>query len=242
MGKTAFMLSLALDMAVDGTPVAVFSLELSEKQLINRMLCNICSLPLNEIGMYPDKLSDSECAQISEAVKKLQGLPLFIDDTIELSVTELRAKAERLVREHGVKVIAIDYLQLMSDGESSTPRDSDISKITHSLKELANDLDIAVIGLLQLRRVPEEDKGKIESPGLSDIREIGPIEQDADVICLIHSPEYYICNYIENDGNDIKDKAELIYAKSPKGTGIVEMRFRPEHIRFETLDRNNEYE
>jgi len=116
MGKTAFMLSLALDMALGSIPVAIFSLELSEKQLIKRLLCNICSLPLNEIGMHPDKLSDSECAQISEAVKKLQELPLFIDDTPILSVTEFRAKAEQMVREHGVEVIAVDYLQLMSDG------------------------------------------------------------------------------------------------------------------------------
>lgn len=241
IGKTSLMLSIALDLAMRGNPIAIFSLEMSEKQLINRLLCNICPLPLTEIR-YRDKLSDSECAQISESVKKLQDLPLFIDDTIELSVTELHAKAERLVREHGVKVIAIDYLQLMSDGESSTPRDSDISKITHSLKELANDLDIAVIGLLQLKRVPEEDQGEIERPSLSDIRKIVPIEQDAEVICLIHRPEYYTYNSTENDGNDIKDKAELIYAKSPKGTSIIEMRFRPEHIRFEMLDRNNEYE
>lgn len=129
MGKTAFMLSIALDMAMRGTPVAIFSLEMSTPQLIIRLLSNVGDLPLNDI--------DSENAQVTEATKKLQNLPLFIDDTVSLSVTELHTKAEQLVREHGVKMIAIDYLELMSDEENSIPQDSGISTITHSLKELA---------------------------------------------------------------------------------------------------------
>lgn len=241
MGKTTLMLSIALDMAMHGTPVAIFSLEMSAKQLIKRLLCNICPISQTKIRNL-DKFSDSEFAQISEAMKKLQCLPLFIDDTPSLSVTEFHAKAERLVRKHGVKMIAIDYLQLMSDGENSAPRGSDISKITHSLKELAKELDVTVIALLLLNRRHEENTVEIERPELSDIRMIGAIEQDAETICLIHRPEYYRRNSTENDGNDIKDKAELIYAKCPKDTGIIEMRFQPEHIRFEMLDRNNEYE
>lgn len=235
MGKTSFMLSIALNMAMHGNPVAIFSLEMSEKQLFIRLLSNICNLPLGEIR-YKDELSDSEIAQISDAMEKLQGLPLFIDDTLRLSVTELRAKAELLVREHGVKMIAIDYLQLMSDGENSTPRDSDISKITHSLKELAKEIDISVIALLRLCGKPEDKTGEIERPGLSDIRKIGSIEQDAQTICLIHRPEYYVCDQTDNSEDDIQGKTELIYAKCPNGTGIIDMLFRKEYLRFEILN------
>lgn len=232
MGKTSFLLSVALDMAMRGNPVAIFSLEMSEKQLFIRLLSNICNLPLGEIR-YKDEFSDYETAQISEAMEKLQGLPLFIDDTAQLSVTELRAKAERLVREHGVKMIAIDYLQLMSDGENSTPIDSDISKITHSLKELAKELDISVIASLLLCRKNEDTTCEVWRPSLSDVRKIGFIEKDAETICLIHRPEYYVCHQPDNDGDDIRGKAELIYVKSPNGIGIVDMLFRKEYLRFE---------
>lgn len=235
VGKTAFMVSLSLNMANHGIPVAIFSLEMSTKQLYIRLLSNICNLPLGKIR-YRDKLSDSETAQISEAMEKLHDLPLFIDDTAKMSVTEFREKAGRLVREHGVKMIAIDYLQLMSDGEKSTPRDSDISKITHSLKELAMELDISVIALLQLCRKPEDKTCEIKRPGLYDIRKIGSIEQDADTICLIHRPSYCICDQTDNDGDDTRDKTELIYAKCPNGTGIVDMFFHQEYLRFEILD------
>lgn len=236
MGKTSFLLLVALDMAMRGNPVAIFSLEMSEKQLFIRLLSNICNLPLGEIR-YKDEFSDYETAQILEAIETMQGLPLFIDDTLSLSVTELRAKAESLVREHGVKMIAIDYLQLMSDGENSTARDSDISKITHSLKELSKELDISVIASLLICRKPEDKICENERPGLNDIHKIGPIEQDAETICLIHRPEYYICNLTDNDGNDIRGKAELIYAKCPNGTGIIDMLFRKKYLRFEILNR-----
>lgn len=232
MGKTSFLLSVALDMAMHGNPVAIFSLEMSKKQLLMRLLSNISNLPLGEIR-YKDELSDSETAQISEAMEKLQGLPLFIDDTLGLSVTELRAKVERLVREHGVKMIAIDYLQLMSDGENSTPRDSDITKITHSLKELSKELDISVIASLLLCRKNEDTTCEVWRPALSDVRKIGFNEKDAETICLIHRPEYYVSHQPDNDGYDIRGKAELIYAKCPNGTGIVDMLFRKEYLRFE---------
>lgn len=239
MGKTSFMLSIALNMAMHGNPVAIFLLEMSEKQLFIRLLSNICYLPLGEIR-YKDVLSDSEIAQISDAMEKLQGLPLFIDDTLSLSVTELRAKAERLVREHGVKMIAIDYLQLMSDGENSTPRDSDITKITHSLKELSKELDISVIASLLLCSKNEDTTCEVWRPALSDVRKIGFIEKDAETICLIHRPEYYVSHQPDNDGDDIRGKAELIYAKCPNGTGIVDMLFRKEYLRFEILNRKKQ--
>lgn len=239
MGKTSFMLSIALNMAMHGNPVAIFSLELSEKQLFIRLLSNICNLPLGEIR-YKDELSDSEIAQISDAMEKLQGLPLFIDDTLRLSVTELRAKAELLVCEHGVKMIAIDYLQLMSDGENSTPRDSDISKITHSLKELSKELDISVIASLLLCHKPEDTTCEVRRPALSDIRKIGFIEKDAETICLIHRPEYYVSHQPDNDGDDIRGKAELIYAKCPNGTGVVDMLFHKEYLRFEILNKKKQ--
>ena len=136
-------------------------------------------------------------------------------------------------------MIAIDYLQLMSDGENSTPRDSVISKITHSLKELSKELDIYVIASLLLCRKPEDKICEIERPGLNDIHKIGPIEQDAETICLIHRPEYYICNLSYNGGDDFLGKAELIYAKCPNGTGIVDMLFRKEYLCFEILNRKS---
>ena len=237
MGKTALMLSIALDMAMRGTPVAIFSLEMSTPQLIIRLLSNIGNLPLNDI--------DSENAQVTEATKKLQNLPLFIDDTPSLSVTELHTKAEQLVREHGVKMIAIDYLELMSDEENSIPQDSGISAITHSLKELAKEFDISVIALMQLKRETGDKIREIERPVLSDISEVDPIKQDADTICLIHRPELDIPvialmqlkrEYTWNRrDDDIKEKIELIYLKSPNGTRKVEMFFCHKNLRFETL-------
>lgn len=231
-GKTAFMLSIALDMAMRGTPVAIFSLEMSIPQLIIRLLSNVGDLPLNDIRLRGYKLSDSEIAQVTDATEKLQNLPLFIDDTASLSVTELRTKAERLVREHGVKMIAIDYLELMSDGENSIPQDSGIGTITHSLKELAKEFDISVIALMQLKRETGDKIREIERPVLSDISEVDSIEQDADTICLIHRPELYTWNRRDND---IQEKIELIYLKSPNGTRKVEMFFCQKNLRFETL-------
>lgn len=237
MGKTALMLSIALDMAMRGTPVAIFSLEMSTPQLIIRLLSNIGNLPLNDI--------DSENAQVTEATKKLQNLPLFIDDTVNLSVTELHTKAEQLVREHGVKMIAIDYLELMSDEENSIPQDSGIGSIAHSLKELAKEFDISVIALMQLKRETGDKIREIERPVLSDISEVDPIKQDADTICLIHRPELDIPvialmqlkrEYTWNRrDDDIKEKIELIYLKSPNGTRKVEMFFCHKNLRFETL-------
>lgn len=248
MGKTALMLSIALDMAMRGTPVAIFSLEMSIPQLIIRLLSNVGDLPLNNISDLPlnnisdlplnnirlrrYKLSDSEIAQVTEASEKLQNLPLFIDDTASLSVTELRTKAERLVREYGVKMIAIDYLELISDGENSIPQDSGIGSIAHSLKELAKEFDISVIALMQLKRETGDKIREIERPVLSDISEVDSIEQDADTICLIHRPKLYTWNRRDND---IQEKIELIYVKSPNGTRKVEMLFCQENLRFETL-------
>lgn len=226
MGKTAFMLSIALDMAMRGAPVAIFSIEMSIPQLIMRLLSNVGDLPLNDIRLRRYK------AQVTEATEKLQNLPLFIDDTAIISVTELRTKAERLVREHGVKMIAIDYLELMSDGENSIPQDSGIGPIAHSLKELAKEFDISVIALMQLKRETGDKIREIERPVLSDISEVDSIEQDADTICLIHRPELYTWNRRDND---IQEKIELIYVKSPNGTRKVEMLFCQENLRFETL-------
>ena len=231
-GKTAFMLSIALDMATRGTPVAIFSLEMSIPQLIIRLLSNVGDLPLNDIRLRRYKLSDSEIAQVTEATEKLQNLPLFIDDTASLSVTELHTKVEQLVREHEVKMIAIDYLELMSDGENSIPQDPGIGTLTHSLKELAKEFDISVIALMQLKCETGDKIREIKCPVLSDISEINSIEQDADTICLIHRPELY--TWYRRD-NDIQDKIELIYVKSPNGTRKVEMFFCQKNLRFETL-------
>ena len=242
MGKTAFVLSMARNMAVDrDIPIAMFSLEMSNVQLVNRMIVNVCELPGEKIKS--GQLAPYEWEQYHMNVRTLYGKPLYVDDTPSLSVFELRTKARRLVRDYGVKMIIIDYLQLMNaSGMSYNSRQEEVSTISRSLKGLAKELNIPIIALSQLNRSVEQrsssnpDSPDSKRPQLSDLRESGAIEQDADMVCFIHRPEYYKI-YKDQHGNDTKGKAEIIIAKHRNGAvGDVTLRFRSEFARFLNLD------
>jgi replicative DNA helicase len=171
-------------------------------------------------------------------IKELYDAPLFIDDTPSLSVFELRTKARRLVREHGVKIIIIDYLQLMNaSGMNYGSREQEVSMISRSLKGLAKELNIPIIALSQLNRGVEGRTGaEGKRPQLSDLRESGAIEQDADMVCFIHRPEYYKI-YEDDKGNSLIGLAEIIIAKHRNGaTGDVLLRFKSEFARFQNID------
>ncbi len=172
-------------------------------------------------------------------VKHLYSAPLFIDDTPSLSIFELRTKARRLVREHQVKIIIIDYLQLMNaSGMKFGSREQEVSMISRSLKQLAKELNIPIIALSQLNRSVESREGRDgKRPQLSDLRESGAIEQDADIVCFIHRPEYYTKSGEDAQGNDIRGLAEFIVAKHRSGSvDDVKMRFRARFARFENWE------
>ena len=220
MGKTAFVLSMAKNMAVNAKiPVALFSLEMANVQLVNRLIVNVCEIPGEKIKS--GQLAPYEWGQLDYKIKELYDAPLYVDDTPSLSVFELRTKARRLVREHGVKIIIIDYLQLMNaSGMSFGSRQEEVSTISRSLKGLAKELNIPIIALSQL----------------SDLRESGAIEQDADMVCFIHRPEYYKI-FQDEKGNDLHGMAEIIIAKHRNGAvGDVLLRFRGEFARFQNPD------
>ncbi|MBP6065706.1 replicative DNA helicase [Bacteroides sp.] len=237
MGKTAFVLSMARNIAVNFKhPVALFSLEMSNVQLVNRLIVNVCEIPGEKIKS--GQLAAYEWQQLDYKLKDLIDAPLYVDDTPSLSVFELRTKARRLVREHGVKIIIIDYLQLMNaSGMSFGSRQEEVSTISRSLKGLAKELNIPIIALSQLNRGVENREGiEGKRPQLSDLRESGAIEQDADMVCFIHRPEYY--KILQDDrGNDLRGMAEIIIAKHRNGaTGDVLLRFKGEFARFQNPD------
>ena len=185
--------------------------------------------------MLNGQLSDDEWERLDKNVRNLQGSPLYIDDTPGLSIFELRTKARRLVREKGVKIIMIDYLQLMNaNGMRFGSRQEEVSKISQSLKGLAKELDIPILALSQLNRTVENREGlEGKRPQLSDLRESGAIEQDADMVLFVHRPEYYHI-LTDEKGNDLRGMAQIIIAKHRKGaTGDVLLTFRGEFTRFQ---------
>ena len=237
MGKTAFVISMMAKMAVDHKiPVAMFSLEMSNVQLVNRLIVNICEIPGEKIKN--GQLAAYEWDQLDKRINRLFGAPIYIDDTPSLSVFELRTKARRLVSEHGVKIIMIDYLQLMNaSGMSYNSRQEEVSTISRSLKQLAKELNIPIIALSQLNRGVESREGiEGKRPQLADLRESGAIEQDADMVCFIHRPEYYKI-YQDEKGRDLRGMAEIIIAKHRNGAvGDVLLRFMKEFARFSDQD------
>ena len=237
MGKTAFVLSMARNIAVNfKNPVALFSLEMSNVQLVNRLIVNVCEIPGEKIKS--GQLAAYEWQQLDYKLKDLIDAPLYVDDTPSLSVFELRTKARRLVREHGVRIIIIDYLQLMNaSGMAFGSRQEEVSTISRSLKGLAKELNIPIIALSQLNRGVESREGiEGKRPQLSDLRESGAIEQDADMVCFIHRPEYYKI-FQDDKGNDLRGMAEIIIAKHRNGaTGDVLLRFKGEFARFQNPD------
>ncbi|MBQ2371208.1 MAG: replicative DNA helicase [Muribaculaceae bacterium] len=234
MGKTAFVLSMAKNMAVDlNTPVAIFSLEMSNVQLVNRLISNVCEIEGEKIKS--GRLSDMEWDQLNTRIKNLYQAPLYIDDTPSLSISELRTKARRLVRERDVKMILIDYLQLMNaSGMKFGSREQEVSTISRNLKALAKELNIPIIALSQLNRSTETREDK--RPVLSDLRESGAIEQDADIVCFIHRPEYYFRSGFDGNGKDVRGIAEFIIAKHRSGAvEDIDMRFIKNFARFDNL-------
>ena len=235
MGKTAFVLSMAKNMAIDfSIPVAIFTLEMANVQLVKRLISNVADL--NGEVIKSGKLTDEEWARLNSRIRNVYSAPLYLDETPGLSITELRTKARRLVREHGVKLIMIDYLQLMNaTGMKLGSREQEVSTISRSLKALAKELNIPIIALSQLNRSTETREDK--RPVLSDLRESGAIEQDADIVCFIHRPEYYTKSSEDANGNDIRGLAELIIAKHRSGAvGDVKLRFVSKYARFENWD------
>lgn len=239
MGKTAFVLSMAKNMAVDfNEPIAIFTLEMSNVQLIKRLISNVASLEGEKIKS--GRLSPEEEDRLNSRIRNIYGAPLYLDETPGLSISELRTKARRLVREKGVKMIMIDYLQLMNaTGMKLGSREQEVSTISRSLKALAKELNIPIIALSQLNRSTESREDK--RPVLSDLRESGAIEQDADIVCFIHRPEYYTRATQDGEGNNIKGLAYLIVAKHRSGAvGDVKLHFISKYAKFENWEEGYE--
>ena len=234
MGKTSFALSMAKNIAADyKVPMAFFSLEMSNVQLVNRLISNCCEIQGSKI--LNGQLKPDEWERLDKRLNNLIGSPLYVDDTPGLSVFELRTKARRLVRDHGVKIIMIDYLQLMNaNGMRFSSRQEEVSTISRSLKQIAKELDIPILALSQLNRGVESREGlEGKRPQLSDLRESGAIAQDADMVLFVHRPEYYHI-YQDENGRDLHGMAQIIIAKHRKGaTGDVLLNFRGEFTRFE---------
>ncbi|MDJ0646078.1 MAG: replicative DNA helicase [Flavobacteriaceae bacterium] len=241
MGKTAFVMSMAKNMAIDfEIPVAIFSLEMSSVQLITRMISS-------ETGISSGKLRKGdlmphEWEQLNVKVKDLSKAPIFIDDTPSLSIFDLRAKARRLASQHGIQAIVIDYLQLMTAGtatKSSGNREQEISTISRNLKALAKELNIPVIALSQLSRAVET-RGGSKRPLLSDLRESGAIEQDADIVSFIYRPEYYgHTEWDDEERTPCEGQAEFIVAKHRNG-GLdnIRLKFTGHLAQFSDLEES----
>jgi replicative DNA helicase len=229
MGKTAFCLNVAQYAAIEKrTPVAIFSLEMSKEQLVIRMLCS--EAQVEGTRLRTGFLTESDWPRLTLAAGNLSDAPIFIDDAAALSILELRAKARRLNAEHGIGMIMIDYLQLMRGRAKVENRQQEISEISRSLKALAKELNIPVIAVSQLSRRTEERQGM--RPQLSDLRESGAIEQDADVILFIYRDEVY--NRSEDNPN--RGKAEVIIGKQRNGpTGKIELAFLEKFTTFKEL-------
>lgn len=239
MGKTAFVVSALRNAAIDfKTPVAIFSLEMSSVQLVNRMISAEAELESEKIKT--GNLADYEWEQIIHKTNKLSEAPIFIDDTPALSILELRAKSRRLVAQHGVKLIIIDYLQLMTGDSSKNGgnREQEIAAISRSLKGIAKELNVPVLALSQLSRAVET-RGGDKRPQLSDLRESGSIEQDADMVMFLYRPEYYGLDADEN-GMPLQGLGEVIIAKHRNGnTDTVKLKFIGKFTKFTDWEGNS---
>lgn len=236
MGKTAFVLSMTRNMAVETKkPVAIFSLEMASIQLVNRLIAAESELGSDKIKK--GSLVGDDWDRLNSAIQTLDEAPIFVDDTPALSIFEFRAKARRLKMQHDVGIILVDYLQLMTAGAENRAgsREQEVSMISRSLKAIAKELDVPIIALSQLNRSVESREGK--RPQLSDLRESGAIEQDADMVIFIHRPEYYGINE-DDEGNSLHNVAEIIIAKHRNGAvGDVRLTFRKELARFMDLEQ-----
>lgn len=230
MGKTSFTLALARNAAMDyKKPVALFSLEMNNLELVNRLISMEAEIEGSKLRNA--KLEEYEWTQLNYAIDKLSDAPLFIDDTPSLNVFELRAKCRRLHQNHGISMVIIDYLQLMTIGgtDKRTNREQEISSISRALKGLAKELNIPVIALSQLNRLAETNTGN-KRPQLSHLRESGAIEQDADMVLFIYRPEYY---ELDDPNEVVRGKTELIIAKHRNGkTDSINVLFKDKFAKF----------
>ncbi len=240
MGKTAWAINIAENAAVrSGKIVAVFSLEMSKSSLLRRMLAS--QALVNSKAIQTGMLMRDDRSKLIAGLERLMESKLFIDDTPGITLAEMRAKARRLKQQHGaLDLIVIDYLQLMTGSATNTKgfenRTQEVSAISRGLKALAKEMRVPVVALSQLSRASEQ-RGGDKKPLLSDLRESGSIEQDADVVCFIHREEYY-----DRENEDLKGKAEIIIAKQRNGpTGSIQLAYLADYTRFENLEHRSEY-
>lgn len=240
MGKSAFVLALAKNAAKDyGKGVALFTLEMSNLQMVQRLIG--MEAQVSSSKLRNGQLDPEEWDQVKTAVETLSEVPIYIDDTPGINIFELRAKCRRLMMQHGIQMIIIDYLQLMTgDNKKSGNREQEISFISRALKGLAKELKVPVIALSQLSRAVET-RGGTKRPQLSDLRESGAIEQDCDIVSFIYRPEYY--SILEDEeGNSLKGVAEIIVAKHRNGSlKTVKLKFKDEFAQFSDLDNSNQF-
>lgn len=234
MGKTAFVVSAMRNAAIDfKKPVAIFSLEMASVQLMNRMISAECELDGEKIKK--GQLADFEWQQLTHKTTRLSSAPIFIDDTPAITIIELRAKCRRLKSKHNIQLIIVDYLQLMR-GDTGGNREQEIASISRALKGIAKELNVPVLALSQLSR-GVETRGGDKRPMLSDLRESGSIEQDADIVMFIYRPEYYKITEYE-DGMPTQGVGEVIIAKHRNGsTGSVQLKFIGKYTKFANFDQ-----
>lgn len=234
MGKTALALNIAQNVAQQGKVVGIISLEMAKEQLVERMFCSL--LAVDSWKMRTGQLSDEDFARIGKVMDEMNFMNIFIDDSLGNSISELKAKARRLKMEHGLDMLVIDYLQLMTSGKhgSAQNRVQEISDISRSLKALARDLSIPIIALSQLSRAVEMRPTKI--PILSDLRDSGAIEQDADVVLMMYREDYY------EEDTDKKGITDIFIRKHRNGPiGHVEMAFNKAQLRFMDIETRRDY-
>ena len=234
MGKTALALNIGQNVAKQGRSIGIISLEMSKEQLVERMFCSL--LGVDSWKMRTGKLTDNDFAKIGTVMDEMNSMKIFIDDSLGNSIAELKAKARRLKVEQGLDMLVIDYLQLMSGGKKYTNnRVQEISEISRALKSLARDLSIPILALSQLSRAVEMRPVKI--PQLSDLRESGAIEQDADVVMMMYREDYY------EEDSEKKGITDVYIRKHRNGPiGHVELAFKKAQLKFVDIEKNRKYE
>ena len=239
MGKTAFVLNIAQNAALDkSVPVAFFSLEMSKESLVQRLLTSEGRVDAQRLRK--GRLHDDEFVRLGRAAGMLSHAPIWIDDTPGISLLEMRSKARRLKTDNDIGLIVVDYLQLMTGPSNQESRQQEISYISRSLKSLARELKVPVLALSQLSRAPEQRTGENKRPQLSDLRESGAIEQDADLVMFIYRQEMYD-GPVDKDGNSLEGRAEIIVGKQRNGpTGFVNLYFNKTYTRFENYSSRSQ--
>lgn len=230
MGKSAFAINIASYAAIKhGIPTVIFNLEMSKEQVANRILCSEAMVDSNKIRT--GKIEEEDWTKLASALGPISDAPIYIDDTPGISVTEIRTKCRKLKLEKNIGLVVIDYLQLIKGTGKNSSREQEISEISRSLKILAKELNIPVVALSQLSRAPEQRKDD-HRPILSDLRESGAIEQDADIVMFLYRDDYY------NENSEDKNIAEVIIAKQRGGsTGTIKLAWLGDYTKFANLER-----